>query len=138
MALTRGGRGGPLGWGGEGRGGGEGKGGAGRGGAAGTLARGNPSPPAVAHTAANRRPPRAQPGPTTQNSDDPPPRDPPPKTIPAKGSGYRLIWESGRLTARGGPPAPQEKRAHRLAADEARRLNRNIASLHADFRLKWG
>ncbi|KAI8466914.1 MAG: hypothetical protein J3K34DRAFT_460646 [Monoraphidium minutum] len=53
------------------------------------------------------------------------------------GSTFRLIWEGGCLHARGGAPAAQERRLHRLASDEVRRLNRNIASMHADFRIKW-
>jgi DNA-directed RNA polymerase len=61
---------------------------------------------------------------------DPFPMPAPPTTA------FRLAYDSGRLLALGGPPTPLEQRTHRLAADDARRLNRNAASLRADFEIK--
>jgi len=67
---------------------------------------------------------------------DPHPMPPPPTTA------FRLAYDDargaggGQLLALGGPATPLERRAHRLAADEARRQNRNAASLRADFEIK--
>jgi hypothetical protein len=49
---------------------------------------------------------------------------------------YRLVHEEGGLAARGGHWSRWEKRGHVLARDDTRRLNRNMASLKADFLLK--
>lgn len=55
---------------------------------------------------------------------------PPPPTS------YRLLYEGGALAARGGGWSRIERRNHVLACDDTRRLNRNMASLKADFLLK--
>jgi hypothetical protein len=46
------------------------------------------------------------------------------------------VFEGGALAARGGFWSRNEKRGHVLACDDVRRLNRNMASLKADFLLK--
>jgi hypothetical protein len=64
-----------------------------------------------------------------------PRQDPFPMPSPPT-SAFRLAYDSGRLLALGGPATPLEQRQHRLLADDARRLNRNAASLRADFEIK--
>eukprot|EP00879_Flechtneria_rotunda_P015059 GHRR01015736.1.p1 GENE.GHRR01015736.1~~GHRR01015736.1.p1 ORF type:complete len:667 (+),score=263.20 GHRR01015736.1:70-2001(+) len=64
-----------------------------------------------------------------------------PQQIPLKpplqpSNGYRLVFEGGALAARSGPWSKFERRGYVLACDDARRINRNMASLKADFLLK--
>lgn len=47
-----------------------------------------------------------------------------------------MVMEGGSLSARSGPWSRLERRSAQLNADEARKANRNMASLKADFQLK--
>jgi len=58
-------------------------------------------------------------------------RSPPPPP-----NSYRLLYEGGGLSVRGGGWSRLEARGYVLACDDVRRLNRNMASLKADFLLK--
>ena len=59
------------------------------------------------------------------------------KAPPKPSTTYRLMHEGGALQARGGPLNRSEKRQYQLGCDEIRKQNRNIASLKADFLLKF-
>jgi hypothetical protein len=64
------------------------------------------------------------------------PQQTPLKTPPPPPTAYRLVFEGGGLAARSGGWSRLERRGHVLACDDVRRLNRNMASLKADFLLK--
>jgi hypothetical protein len=64
------------------------------------------------------------------------PQQSPFKPPPPPSTGYRLVYEGAGLSARSGGWSKLERRGHVLACDDVRRLNRNMASLKADFLLK--
>jgi hypothetical protein len=65
------------------------------------------------------------------------PRQDPTRKPPQPATGYRLICEGGQMVARGGPATRGERRAYALRCEAVRRANRNMASLVADFKLKF-